>query len=711
MSAKTGFLLGLILSLLPTPAVAQGSIEPLQHFQAGAVVSSGFRAGSLAYFHAYIPTYPPQPYILKFLRSDGTREGTFSIDPAPIHVVESLGNLLLYISKTSTEDHGLWRTDGTMAGTVPVTQELIFALGNVVDPEVPLTLTFPEKNLVFFSASPRSGSPDFEIWATDGTAEGTRLIKDVNPAGSSNPRRMTLFGGRLFFLADTPQGRELWASDGTPEGTERVHDFHENSSGKIELMQAGGALFLLENLGTGMQIWRSDGTEAGTEQVLTLPERVYARKAAGRHLFLILWGTQGHEIWAVDGGTGEAVRVLQAHPIQEILPLVVGERLAFYLSFNLVNEPWWSDGTPEGTHRIDICPGPCNSFQFAGTYRGRAVVFADDGVSGVEPWLTDGTAAGTWRLGDFCPGECSSSGSASEINGWLVLALGDVWVSDGTPDAAWKVGQVFGGAALRLPGRLLFYESSIGSMSALPVTAPAPLQGAWLESSRVPGFRFKVQIDGQTLGRQEPACMAQTLCVSGALPGRSEVFLRVSNGIPTVVKLTTSAVDVWIVHTATGRLRHYRLNAAEPTGSTLPGLIDRTGFQNTPAAAVGEAKKPRTPQPPGRWIESKTVAGFRVQARLTENGKTRILSKVPCNLAETFCLSGATAGVPDLLVRVTGPKPNGFYWPMVARFAPVTYEVWIQQRKTGQIRYYKLNAPPAGSPQLDGFFDRQGFKK
>lgn len=64
-----------------------------------------------------------------------------------------------------------------------------------------------------------------------------------------------------------------------------------------------------------------------------------------------------------------------------------------------------------------------------------------------------------------------------------------------------------------------------------------------------------------------------------------------------------------------------------------------------------------------------------------------------------------------LLVRVTGPKPNKHFWPMLTRFAPATFEVWVQQRKTGKVRYYRLNAPPADTSQLDGYFDRQGFKQ
>lgn len=48
---------------------------------------------------------------------------------------------------------------------------------------------------------------------------------------------------------------------------------------------------------------------------------------------------------------------------------------------------------------------------------------------------------------------------------------------------------------------------------------------------------------------------------------------------------------------------------------------------------------------------------------------------------------------------------------LLARFTPAALEVWVQQTKTKKVRYYKLNAPPVGSSQLDGYVDRQGFKR
>jgi ELWxxDGT repeat protein len=739
MNAKAGIflrLLPLCLGLIPAVAAAQGSIGPLQRYSSGGgALTTWARAGSVAYFTTSIPSYPPQPFLQEFKRTDGTLAGTFSIDPrgsaSPanqpgIDFVNSLDGLLFFTSAPTgaPEDRRLWRTDGTRAGTVFVTPALSLGLESGVQ-EFPFTLAVPERHLMFFSANSRSGIPDFELWATDGTFEGTRLVKDVNPEGSSNPRRMIDLGGRLFFFADTPQGRELWRSDGTPEGTERVHAFPQGDPENLDLVQAGGALFVLADTEAGVEVWRSDGTEAGTVRVLNLPQRLRRHQATGRHLFLVVGNADQNEMWAVAGGTGEAVRLPQAGTARGIELFAAGDHLVFSLEDDHGWEPWWSDGTPAGTHRIDVCPGACSSVtsfaSFAGTYRGRAVLRLDDGVSGTETWLTDGTAAGTWRLGDLCPGPCSAFPEVQEINGWLALRLGgDFWISDGSPDSAWSVGTVDNLISwIPLPDRLLFASSQVqtGILSSLPMTAPAPPLGPWLESARLPGFRFKVRIDDRALGRQEPACMERTLCVSGAVPGRSEVFLRISgtrpNGRlwPALIKLTTSVADVWVLQKATGHLRHYRLQGSGAAGPTLPGLLDRDGFP--PAAeglelAAGEAKAAGDLPPPGPWIDSTEVPGFRIQARLTSGGTSRVLRKEAC-IAETFCLSGALPGVTELLVRVPGPKPNGYFWPTLGRFTPAALEVWVQQKKTGKIRYYRLNAPPAG--QLDGSFDRQGFKR
>ena len=77
--------------------------------------------------------------------------------------------------------------------------------------------------LVFFTAD--DGIHGRELWRTDGTAEGTVVVKDIRQGDlSSNPESLTNVGGTLFFLASDEQhlGRGLWMSDGTPNGTTQV---------------------------------------------------------------------------------------------------------------------------------------------------------------------------------------------------------------------------------------------------------------------------------------------------------------------------------------------------------------------------------------------------------------------------------------------------------------------------------------------------------
>jgi hypothetical protein len=73
--------------------------------------------------------------------------------------------------------------------------------------------------------------------------------------------------------------------------------------------------------------------------------------------------------------------------------------------------------------------------------------------------------------------------------------------------------------------------------------------------------------------------------VSGRLPGRHEVFARIvgpkPNGRlwPTLVKFTTSQVEVWIEQVSTGEVEYYLLEGASRGFDELPGLFDREGFE------------------------------------------------------------------------------------------------------------------------------------
>src|SRR6185295_11998629 len=64
-------------------------------------------------------------------------------------------------------------------------------------------------HIVFFSW----GLP--QMWGSDGTADGTRLLGEV----PSPPESKILWKGALYFLSSDYYGGGLWRSDGTPQGT------------------------------------------------------------------------------------------------------------------------------------------------------------------------------------------------------------------------------------------------------------------------------------------------------------------------------------------------------------------------------------------------------------------------------------------------------------------------------------------------------------
>ena len=119
------------------------------------------------------------------------------------------------------------------------------------------------------------------------------------------------------------------------------------------------------------------------------------------------------------------------------------------------------------------------------------------------------------------------------------------------------------------------------------IEQPPPPPGPWLGTPELPGFQVKVRITAGELsiaGALETECAAETLCASGAVPGRSEVFVRVvgpkPNGRlwPAVIKFSTSTVEVWLEQLASGEVRYYKLPGATRGVNDLPGVFDREGF-------------------------------------------------------------------------------------------------------------------------------------
>lgn len=73
-----------------------------------------------------------------------------------------------------------------------------------------------------FLFSAQHQSKGYELFSTNGTAEGTRLLADIH-AGSADaqPREFIWIKNKVAFIADGAEGAEIWISQGTPASTQR----------------------------------------------------------------------------------------------------------------------------------------------------------------------------------------------------------------------------------------------------------------------------------------------------------------------------------------------------------------------------------------------------------------------------------------------------------------------------------------------------------
>jgi ELWxxDGT repeat protein len=292
-----------------------------------------------------------------------------------------------------------------------------------------------------------------ELWKTDGTVAGTRLLKDLSPGQAD-----TAFGeavavnGTLFFTAATsPQtGLELWKSDGTRAGTVKVGT--SSATGRVygvtELTRVGNLLYFRATDDRGQELWRSDGTRAGTHRVKDIRPGQYGSEprdltAVGGKLFFSAAGEgDGFELWKSNGTRAGTVRVKDIFPGKygsNPEDLVARGGTLFFSARTEANEPhlWKSNGTAAGT--VPVQPDPAgrgrNPEQLAVV--GNLVYFtAESFGAGRELWRSNGTAAGTFQVQDIVPGEVSSyPGNLTVVKGTLFFTAVDGNRSDGV----WQV--------------------------------------------------------------------------------------------------------------------------------------------------------------------------------------------------------------------------------------------------------------------------------
>lgn len=242
------------------------------------------------------------------------------------------------------------------------------------------------------------------LYATDGTARGTRLVR----AGHVGVG-MSQVGRQVVFLAEvpTPTGPESGLFRADTLGSQLLAE----PGGLGFLSRAGERVFFPRVAGAGHDLWVTDGSVAGTQPVLSPAPDVLLGSCAGRLLYTQGPVPEATELGATDGTPeGTAVVTVLPGPVYGPFGLADGGNPCFlYLGGpSATSGLWKTDLTAGGTERVaDVYLSLIHEPALGA--RGRAFFSAFDGDHGAELWTSDGTEGGTGLLGDLLPGSLGSS--------------------------------------------------------------------------------------------------------------------------------------------------------------------------------------------------------------------------------------------------------------------------------------------------------------
>jgi ELWxxDGT repeat protein len=352
-------------------------VKDIRVGQAGSNIKWMTVVGSTLYFSANDGTSGDELW-----KSDGTEAGTVRV--VELSVGSGGGNLqslvdyngaLHFIGTYANGSTYLFRSDGTAAGTVPVSTAVTPYAPTSINPDRRLTvwngyLWFMGTNTSFTSSG---------LYRSDGTSAGTTLITTLDSPGSD----MVAATNQLFFTANDPTyRREVWRSDGTAAGTYMTKDLNPinsgfNGSSSAWIYWTVGNVVLFSgvdgNPGFNRKLYRSDGTVGGTYLLADIypgfSDVTNGPRTNADRTYMI-WesrqqgGSSAPHLYTTDGTVAGTIRLKTFLSFCQNFMAMDGV-MYFRASDGSAAggaELWRTNGTVAGTYRYaDINPGPNGS--------------------------------------------------------------------------------------------------------------------------------------------------------------------------------------------------------------------------------------------------------------------------------------------------------------------------------------------------------------
>jgi ELWxxDGT repeat protein len=258
----------------------------------------------------------------------------------------------------------------------------------------PIPQLFVYKDKFYFAAD--DGINGGELWVSDGTKNGTSMVKDINVGSNGSfPEIITIFKDKMLIMArEADNERRLFLSDGTNTGTTLLYN------GKIrsdlitpQAVEYQGNLYFISD----DKLWKSDGTTAGTVAVTNAYDSeflvVFNNKLyfSGNGLRYNLMESDGTAI-----GTKQVVSLSTSSNYDEVSFLRVSQGKLFFRGAykGMTNrELYVSDGTAAGTKflkELDNEPTLSSNPRYFNDLNNKTIFLSDKGL-----WKTDGTSDST----------------------------------------------------------------------------------------------------------------------------------------------------------------------------------------------------------------------------------------------------------------------------------------------------------------------------
>ncbi|MDF2436066.1 MAG: hypothetical protein K0Q95_442 [Bacteroidota bacterium] len=357
----------------------------------------------------------------------------------------NVGSNMFFLARVNSSNgyiHQLWKSDGTVNGTVKVKDSIFVSnTGSLVK-----LIGDLNGELLYVKRSTTSSTSNFQLWKSDGTAGGTVMIKQFggNPLGTAgDPNNFTFAGSKMFFTVADAAGRELWVTDGSTMGTNMVIDLapgfvtgtipYSGAENQAMVAYNGKVYFAGSTTGADPELYSSDGTAVGTTVVYQ-----YAGASGCNPDHFKVWnnelyfaanasGSNFHHLFKTDGTTTTQLST----GINAAYPLPFNNQLFFIGGFDL----WKTNGTAGGTSLVTT---NVSNAGFAGANNDFFFTKYNTSV-----YRSDGTAAGT----TLASPDLGASASFNLINNIMYKTRLDIgsftsvglWASDGTDAGTSKI--------------------------------------------------------------------------------------------------------------------------------------------------------------------------------------------------------------------------------------------------------------------------------